>query len=188
MTAKWDSHLSAKPALAHLAEKYWLQRSTLLLPNRIRLNTVKTVSVRLDTPVVGSAWTPCRLDSSEIGVEILEEALCAYLNSSIGVLALLGNRTNKTPSYPQFSLDDLRKLIVPDFPAIGEDALQQLSMAYHAHARDVLLPLPQMNHCPVRRALDDAVLEALDLDGEMVATIRRSLAAEPSVTGRRYSA
>ena len=135
MTAKWDSHLSAKPALAHLAEKYWLQRSTLLLPNRIRLNTVKTVSVRLDTPVVGSAWTPCRLDSSEIGVEILEEALCAYLNSSIGVLALLGNRTNKTPSYPQFSLDDLRKLIVPDFSAIGEDALQQLSMAYQDHAR-----------------------------------------------------
>ena len=188
MTAKWDSHLSAKPALAHLADKYWLQRSTLLLPNRIRLNTVKTVSVRLDTPVIGSAWTPCRLDSSEIGVEVLEEALCAYLNSSIGLLALLGNRTNKTPSYPQFSLDDLRTLIVPDFPAIGEDAVQQLSMAFNAHARDILLPLPKMNHCPVRRALDDVVLEALDLDGELVATVRRSLAAEPSVTGQRYSA
>ena len=40
---------------------------------------------------------------------------------------------------------------------------------------------------PVRRALDDAVCDALGLDGERVATIRRNLAAEPSVTGKRYA-
>ncbi len=40
---------------------------------------------------------------------------------------------------------------------------------------------------PVRRALDDAVCGALGLDGERVATIRRNLAAEPSVTGKRYA-
>ena len=44
-----------------------------------------------------------------------------------------------------------------------------------------------MNACPVRRALDEAVIATLGLDREMVATIRRSLAAEPSVTGRRYA-
>ena len=45
----------------------------------------------------------------------------------------------------------------------------------------------QLDADPVRRALDDAVCAALGLDGELVATIRRNLAAEPSVTGRRYS-
>ena len=81
----------------------------------------------------------------------------------------------------------MRKLFVPDFATFGEDAVAALAEIYDAHAGDVLLPLPQMNDCPVRRALDDTVIAALDLDGEMVATIRRSLAAEPSVTGRRYT-
>ena len=110
-----------------------------------------------------------------------------YLNSSIGILALLGDRSNRTLAYPQFSLDDLRKLVVPDFATIGNDAAVALAKTYDAHVGNVLLPLPQMTDCPVRRPLDDAVIAVLNLDGELVATIRRSLAAEPSVTGRRYT-
>ena len=44
-----------------------------------------------------------------------------------------------------------------------------------------------MDAGPARLALDEAVCDALGLDGERVATIRRNLAAEPSVTGRRYA-
>ena len=99
---------------------------------------------------------------------------------------MLGDRSNTTPSYPRFSLDDLRNLPVPDFAALGANAAAQLAAAYDAHANDILLPLPQMDADPVRRALDAAVVAALGLDGEMAATIRRQLAAEPSVTGRRY--
>ena len=185
MATTADTHIIAKPRKEHLAESYWSQRGTLLLPTRIRLNTVRVLSVRLDTPALGSLWVPCRLHVSRDCLLEWEKALCLYLNSSIGVLAILGDRTNKTPSYPQLSLDDLRKLIVPDFAAIGDGAAA-LAAIYDAHAEDTLLPLPQMDDCPVRRALDDAVITTLGLDGEMVATIRRSLAVEPSVTGRRY--
>ncbi len=185
MSAKADTHIIAKPQKEHLAESYWSQRGTLLLPTRIRLNTVRVLSVRLDTPALGSLWVPCRLHGSRDCLLEWEKALCIYLNSSIGILAILGDRTNKTPSYPQLSLNDLRKLIVPDFAAIGGAPV--LAAIYDAHAEDTLLPLPQMNDCPVRRALDEAVIAPLGLDGEMVATIRRSLAAEPSVTGRRYA-
>ena len=184
MSAKADTHIIAKPQKEHLAESYWSQRGTLLLPTRIRLNTVRVLSVRLDTPALGSLWVPCRLHGSRDCLLEWEKALCIYLNSSIGILAILGDRTNKTPSYPQLSLNDLRKLIVPDFAAIGGAPV--LAAIYDAHAEDTLLPLPQMNDCPVRRALDEAVIATLGLDREMVATIRRSLAAEPSVTGRRY--
>ena len=76
---------------------------------------------------------------------------------------------------------------MPDFATIGGDAAPVLAAVYDAHAEDTLLPLPQMDDCPVRRALDDAVIATLGLDREMVATIRRSLAIEPSVTGRRYA-
>ena len=112
--------------------------------------------------------------------------MCIYLNSTIGILAWLGNRSNKIPSYPQFSLDDMRKLIVPDFAAI-DGAAEGLAATYDALAERTLLPLPQMDADPVRRALDEAVCDALALDGERVATIRRHLAAEPSVTGKRHA-
>ena len=181
MATDADTHIAAKAGKGDTAQRLWEQRGTLLLPTRVRLNTVRTLSVRLGAPAIGSAWVPCKP-----GSEDLEKAICAYLNSSVGILALLGNRSNRTPAYPQFSMDDMRKLVVPDFAAIGNDAAARLAAAYDAHANDVLLPLPQLDADSARLALDDAVVSVLGLDGEMVATIRRSLAMEPSVTGRRY--
>ena len=98
----------------------------------------------------------------------------------------MGNRSNRKPTYPNISIDDMRKLVVPNFDTAGDAVVAQLAAIYDAHAQDVLLPLPQMDVDPVRCALDDAVVSALGLDGEMVGMVRRSLAMEPSVTGRRY--
>ena len=80
----------------------------------------------------------------------------------------------------------MNKKVVPDFTAIGDVAVAELAAAYEAYSADMLLPLPQMDGDPARRALDDAVVSALGLNVETVASIRRSLAAKPSVTGRRY--
>ena len=102
MAANTDTHIIAKTEKAHLAADYWRQRSRLLLPMRARLNTVRALCVRLDTPAVGSAWSPCNAAIPGIDTQTLEKALCAYLNSSVGVLAILGNRTNKEISYPRF--------------------------------------------------------------------------------------
>ena len=186
MAAQSDTHIVAKPSQANLAARYWQQRSTLLLPNRMRLNTVRVLTVKPDLPAVGSAWSPCNLRGADTDRENLEKAICVYLNSTIGVLALLGDRTNRVPSYPRFSIDDLRNLSVPDFTALGADAIAQLAAAYDAHASAILQPLPQMETDLVRLALDSTVVAALGLDVELVATIRRQLAAEPSVTGRRF--
>ena len=60
-----------------------------------------------------------------------------------------------------------------------------LAAAYDRYAEDTLLPLQQMDSCEVRRGLDEAVVGALDLDGEFVGAIRRQLGSEPSVTGKR---
>lgn len=100
---------------------------------------------------------------------------------------MLGGRSNKTPSYPRFSLDDLRKLPVPNFAAIGGPVVSRLAAAYDQYANAVMLPLPQMNDCPARQGLDAAVIDALGLDAEEVGSIRRQLAMEPSVTGKRYA-
>ena len=187
MAAQPDSHIIPKSPRAHLASNYWQQRSTLLLPSRMRLNTARTLSVRLEMPVVGSSWSPCNFSGPGPERESWEKAVCVYLNSSLGVLAMLGNRSNRALSYPRFSIDDMRNFPVPDFAVLGGPAVSQLAAAYDQYANAVLLPLPQMNDCPARRALDAAAVAALGLDAEEVGSIRRQLAMEPSVTGKRYA-
>lgn len=186
MSSLADTHVVVNPRFAHRADRYWQQRSTLLLTTRARLNTVRLFSVRTEQPVVGSSWVTCRPIVPDASQKNLEKAICAYLNSSVGILAILGNRTNRVPSYPRFSLDDLRRLSVPHFDVIGDGAVWMLSLAYDSLSEQPLESLPRTDSCSVRRALDESVCSALSIDIETVKVIRSSLAAEPSIRGKRY--
>ena len=181
-----DTYITAVPKYAHRADRYWEQRSRLLLPTHLNLPTIRATAVRLEAPAVGSLWIPCGINADEDSVAEFEKALCVYLNSAIGLLSILGDRTNKKPTYPNLSLDDLRKLSVPDFAASGDESVKTLVSAYDSLAERTLLPLAQMDKCPARQAIDNAVGIALNVDAERIGTIRRHLAAEPSVTGERY--
>ena len=98
---------------------------------------------------------------------------------------MLGGRDNKVPSYPSFSLDTLRSLPVPDFAAMEPTSRDSLSSWFDWLQREELLPLPLMHEDRVRQQIDDAVTNALGLDPEWVASVRRELAREPSVMDRR---
>ena len=187
MFAKSDSYIRPIESKRHLAIKYWEQRSRFLLASRMRLNTMRCTSVRLDQRVLGSRWVPCRFRASREQAGLYEKATCAYLNSTIGILAILGDRTNKIPSYPHFSLDDPRKLPVPNFPAMDKSQVTALATAYDSLCNMVLKPLPQMEKCDTRKALDRVVAGALGLKAEVISQIRRELTREPSITGKPYT-
>ncbi len=180
MRAKTDTYIEPKPPKRKLADKYWEQRSNLLLPHRLRLNVARVAAVMLDEKAVGSIWTPCRASDPA-----LAKAICLYLNSTVGLLTLLGGRDNRVPSYPSFSLDTLRSLPIPDFTSLGEAELNLMDGWFDWLQNEPLQPLPNMHEDPVRHQIDDAVVKALGLDADWIATIRRELAREPSVTDRR---
>ena len=183
--ARTDVFIEPKPEKADLAARYWSERSRFLVPGQLWLPLTQVTAVVVDLRTVGSRWSPCRPhDPSPQAMY----ALAAYLNSSLGVLALLGSRDNKKPSYPAFSLETLRTIPVPDFEHYGEQARDALADAFDDIKDEMLLPLPEMDRDPMRKALDAAVIEALDLDPEWVAEIRRALSEEPSITGRRFGA
>ena len=182
MRAETDSHVEPIPSKRRLANSYWGQRSRLLLPERMRLNTARVASVLIDPPAVGSLWIPCRPHDPAAA-----ESMCLYLNSSVGLLALLGGRGNRIPSYPAFSIDALRSMPAPDFAALDADALARMTAAFDELRGETLQPLPMMSGDPVRQRIDAAVAEGLGLDGEWVAGVREALAKEPSVTNRRYA-
>ena len=52
---------------------------------------------------------------------------------------------------------------------------------------ETLQPFPLIHQDPIRRQIDDTVIEALGLDADWVSTMRRELAREPSVTNRRVA-
>ena len=188
MQAAADTHIIPKAGKTRQARNLWKNRGRLLLPARARLNTVRTMAVRLPAPALGSAWVPCRPKWNVAGDESAEKSLCVYLNSTIGILAFLGNRSIRVPSYSQFSMDDLNRLAVPNFAVMEAESIQTLADAYDANAQSTLSPLPDIAACQTRAALDRAVCAALGVDEEVAATIRAQLAAEPAVTGRRYGA
>ena len=146
------------------------------------LALARVAAVMLPEPAVGSIWTPCRPHDPSIS-----KALWLYLNSTPGLLSLLGARDNRKPSYPSFSLDTLRSLPVPNFAVLGVASRDLLDSWFDWLENETLLPFPQMHEDPVRRQIDEAVTLALGLDADWVATMRRELAREPSVTdgGRR---
>ena len=181
MRAETDVYIEPKPSRRHLADKYWEQRGQMLLPHRLWLPLARVSGVMLAERAVGSIWTPCRPHDPDIA-----KALCLYLNSTPGLLALLGARDNRKPSYPSFSLDTLRSLPVPNFTSLGAAERDLLSGWFDWLQTETLQPFPRMHEDPVRQQIDDAVAKALDLDHEWVATLRRELAREPSVTDRGH--
>ena len=179
--AETDVYIEPKPYSRErrLADKYWEQRSRMLLPTQLWLPLVRVASAMLSQSAVGSRWVPCLPHNPEI-----LKALCLYLNSTPGLLSLLGERDNRKPSYPSFSLDTLRSLPVPNLAVLGAAELGMLDDCFDRLGKDELLPFPRMDEDPVRRQIDEAVTQALGIDPEWVATIRRELAREPSVTDR----
>ena len=183
MSASHDTYIVPKSGKTKQVDTLWDQRGTLLLAMRARLNTVRAVSVRLNERALGSAWVPCKPYSQDVSIE---KAICVYLNSTIGILAILGNRSIKHLSYSQFAMDDLRRIPVPDFAKMDESKVKMMAAAYDGLRDSVLLPLPQMNECDTRKKLDDMIVTALGMDAELIAAIRRELTREPSITGRQY--
>ena len=193
MSTQTDTYLIANESRKEYADYLWTKRGKLMLVNRMRLNTVRCTSVRLNERALGSLWVPVNFYSDikdekerQVARDRFEKAACVYLNSTIGLLAILGDRTNKIPSYPQFSLDDLRRIPVPDFAKMDEAKVKMMAAAYDDLCDSVLLPLPQMNECETRKTLDKAIVAMLGIDEELAAAIRRELTREPSITGRPY--
>ena len=186
MSAQHDSYIHPKPGKQRQLAALWEKRGQLMISFRIFLPTIRCMSVRLNQKMLGSLWIPCKPSSNRIDEESMEKTLCSYFNSSIGILSILGDRTNKKPTYPQMSMNDLRRIPVPDFDALGEARVSQLAAAYDALCDFTLLPLPQIMQDETRAALDRIVTKALGIDPEIVASIRRELAREPSITGKPY--
>ncbi len=164
-----------KPGKEALAQRYWAQRSHLLVAQRFRTTNGLLTGLWSPEASIGSGWVPVAVESGEIA-----QALAAWWNSTPARLMLL-NRRSKTLDYPAWSLEQLREIRIPkpDNPAWGA-----LKEAFDATCDDELLPMKQAEECAVRAVIDEAAALALGLAPDVLADWRRRLAAEPTVSNR----
>ena len=179
MNAEPDVIGAPKPNKEDYARNRLLGKaSRLLIVNRLRTNTVRVAACYASEPLLGSAWVPVRPIEPNL---TFEHALCAWWNSTPGILTLLHCRA-KALDYPRYALDSLRSLLVPDPNHVN---LAPLSDAFAQTRSETLLPWPQMHECPVRAVLDQAAAQVLRIDGRTIADWRKRIAREPTVCNRQ---
>lgn len=160
------------------ASQLWDKAGRLLVSERVRLNTVRVVSMCADRPVLSNVWWAVKTDKDGI-----DKAIAVWLNSSLGILTLLATRNTTMGAWVKLKKADLKEMLVLDVRAISEAQLQALADLFDDLADEEFERLPRMAECAARRCLDDgvsAILGLPDLSG-----LRRLLATEPVVANAR---
>ncbi len=181
------SYVIAKPGKESLADRYWERRANVLLPARLGVSITKATAVYSDNRTVGSAFVPYRPIAGDHSQERVNKACVAYLNSSVGVVALLAVTSNRMIVYPNWSISDMRQLTFPFWERLTAAQIERLASAYDELAHTPMLPMREMLRCDVRKRLDAEVAAALGIPGEAVELLRVVLASEPAVTGRTFT-
>ena len=138
----------------------WPKAGRLLVGARLWLNTVRVVAMRADENVLGSMWWPVRIEDSKV-----EKGLCVWLNSSLGLLTLLGVRNTTRGSWVQLKKADLEELPVLDTRSLAPAQLKGFSDLFDEMADAEFERLPGMVNCPARQVLDAGVSRILGLPG-----------------------
>ena len=133
--------------------------------------------MRSKASVLSNVWWPVRVEDVAV-----EKALAIWLNSTLGLLTILAQRTSTRAGWVATKKADLEELPVLDHRRLASAQIQRLSDLFDRLAEAEFERLPRMAECPARRALDDGVSEILGLPD--LATLRDLLASEPVVSGR----
>jgi len=175
MCAQPEAHRQPKPALLERANRYWEHRSNVLVAQKYDTISGRLTALWSEEPSVGSGWIPVAVDSA-----IPEKAFVAWWNSTPARLMLLNLRSKKL-TYPDFSLGQLRSVLVPspDSPSWGD-----LLAAYEQACDIELLPLRDGERCEGRRIIDNAAAQVLGVPESTIANWRSRLAREPTITNR----
>ena len=128
--------------------------------------------------VLSNVWWPTKTNNPK-----WDKAIAAFLNSSLGLLALLAIRNTTQGNWVKFKKADLQELPVLDPRRLSPSQLQRLSDLFDALSEEEFERLPGMAHCPTRKRLDDGISEILGLPD--LSTLRDLLASEPVVSNTR---
>ena len=159
-------------------DQLWSRSGRLLIAERLWLQTTRIAAMRSEVNVLSNVWWPVRMED-----ESIEKALAIWLNSSLGLLTALAQRTSTRGGWVALKKADLQKLPVLDVRRLSPGQRQDLSRLFDQIAEAEFQRLPAMHHCPARRHLDESLAKILNLP--TLSTLRHLLATEPTISNHR---
>ena len=159
-------------------EQLWPKAGRLLVSERLWLETTRVVAMRSNTRVLSNVWWPVRVEDTAT-----EKAIAVWLNSTLGLLTILAQRTSTRGGWVAMKKVDLEALPVLDIRQLSPPQLQKMSDLFDEMVEAEFERLPGMANCASRRFLDDGISRILGLPD--LGTLRTLLASEPVVSNRR---
>lgn len=142
------------------------------------LSTQRLTTVFMPEQVLAASWWPLRLQE---GLDDKSaKALVLWLNGTLGILLFAGSRAETAGAWVKFKKPTLHALPVLNVRQLTQHQLTHLSDTFDRLANQLLQPLSQLADDPVRKAIDDAISEALGLPD--LTALRSQLAHEPVLT------
>lgn len=157
----------------------WPKAGRLLIAERLWLETTRVVAMRSEDRVLSNVWWPIRVEDDHA----TEKALAVWMNSSLGLLTILAQRTSTRGGWIAMKKADLEELPVLDTGRLTAEQLKALSNLFNEMSESEFERLPSMANCPARRLLDDGISRILGLPD--LSTLRELIASEPVVSNRR---
>jgi len=158
------------------AEHLWKKASRLLVVERMWLTTMRMTAMISPHAVLSNTWWPLLLKEKVRRAE-MEKVLCLWLNSTLGIIILMGNRVETRGAWIEFKKPILESLRVLDIYCLKGRRLTSILRCFDSVAKMDLMPIPAIDRDDTRRQIDDAFCAALDLPD--LAELRAMLAHEP---------
>jgi len=144
----------------------------------MRINTQRLTALFLSEPVLSNMWWPFKL-RDKLG-EDAEKILVLWLNSTMGIFLFVSSRVETQGAWVTFKKPRLYAMPVLDVRKLTKRQRQKLVQAFDQLADKPLKPLSQLADDPVRKAIDDAISNALGLPD--LESLRTALSREPVLT------
>jgi len=133
-----NKYINPKPNIQpHQINNLLKQSSTLLIPERIRMNTARQISIFCPKPVLSNVFwsinpiTNYLIDNNLINSEEISKVWDLWLNSIIGIILYLGNREETEGSWLGMKKKTLLNQEILDFTKLTRKQIDEMLKLYN---------------------------------------------------------
>jgi len=140
----------------------------LLVPNRIRVNTAHVISLFADKPIISNIFYAIKLKKETIH---RLKALCLWLNTTWGILTILGSREETHGGFISLNQSHWRLLPVLDIDSLPQDKVKALAAVFDEFKDKEPTRIPEQyglhgDFDRIRIDLDLAFLKSLGIEAK----------------------
>jgi hypothetical protein len=157
-------------------EQVWMGAGQLMIAERLRVNTYRTISVFLEDRALSNTSWSINVHGDDSDNDVI---LALWLNSSLGILSFLAAAEETEGPWVGMKKNKLKLLPVIDPAALSDSARDGLLAGWSDLKQHDLLAISALDKDPVRAKIDAALAKALDLPVDSLAALRKLIGSEP---------